>query len=513
MNWDQIKLCNDINEIKTYGKIIADKLGYKKSEMSDKIDTNDDINALKFIIQRLNKLYLARYQEAYKRELSRRQYLIKNRKHKLQTQIDQLNMFKESCSVVVDKLKKDTVIEIPLENCEEQLIDYIFPDEQTKYRALYAAWMDSVINIKTSYNYFKTFFAKLIQNKSLLKDFPQTNLKIYMRSKETNMITIKFNNGFVGTINYNNLVKHTDYNNCNMSLLQTIPVTQKVWSSFCLLMAFGNTFKLCDNIFQMNTDDELVFWRLFVMFGCDDNETEDGLSLIETNEFRKYVNEYYTQFTLEITSDQLENISNLHPDDFGFDKILTDLRTITKELNQQDKSIIESYGFEIPEININDTELSSPYDILEQQLSKLINTLAQYMGTDFTDPYNKEFVKFYELTSNIRKPYVALYQTAEEATEEAAKQQTKCTTMFNDITKQMTVMINSSHVDQNGRDLIIACFTNLIATITQILDQSMGELNTLAEQLANIPVIPTESNTDITPTNVPVPNMADVSDM
>ena len=489
MNWEQIKVCDDVNVVRQFAKNLAEKIGYT-SAMGDKLDKDTDIKWLKFITQRLVDVYNECRHKHYERELVYSQRLINDRKLKLQRHINQLKMIKESCSDAADELRKDNKDNIGIrEKDNEQLIEYIFPDEQTKYRALYAAWMDSVLNKTPSYEYFKTFFATLNQNKTLFGDFPHVNLKIYMRSNQTHLVTIKFNNDFVGRINYNSLVKYTNYTYCDISLLQTIPMTKKAWYSFCLLMEIGTTFHLHDNIFQMNIDDELVFWRLFVFFGCDDNSTyiedDNGMHLNDTNDFRKSVNQYYSQYISEVTPDQLESISNMELGMNELSTLTTSTKTIINESDQQIKqkheSIIKQFDLPLPNIsNLNDNELACPYKIVKTKLSNLTKKLAQYVGSDFSDPYNMAFIKFYKLTTTITKPVIFYLDNFTD--QEVAKQNTILISIFSDITKLLSIMIKSSQVDQDIRDLIVTCVTDLVAAMTQILDQSANELSTLIDK-------------------------------
>jgi hypothetical protein len=90
------------------------------------------------------------------------------------------------------------------------------------------------------------------------------------------------------------------------------------------------------------------------------------------------------------------------------------------------------------------------------------------------------FIKFYKLTTTITKPVIFYLDNFTD--QEVAKQNTILISIFSDITKLLSIMIKSSQVNQDIRDLIVTCVTDLVATMTQILDQSANELDTLIDK-------------------------------
>ena len=303
---------------------------------------------------------------------------------------------------------------------------------------LYAGWINYVIHVEPKYSQFKKLYKNVLENKSLLHEFPIVSLKTYMRSKNTKLVTINFTNGFIATIKYNYLVRYTNYSDqagIDMTQVVSINVTRNVWTLFCLTLACGQTgLFMCDSVKLLNItiEEEIALWKLFVTFECDSDclskkllEYPDDGGLLLSNTCKFYTKEHYICWTNDKNVDDVDD-----DDDDYFNKLL----------------------------DIHDSHFTpDTSDITKENLLSLYYKLGKYLTHDLDDSFNIAFIELKNTINNVG--YYSSYCDS------------KKTMPITGLDQLLSDMIKSTLIDDEGKQLIFDNLNSLLTLFTQKIEK------------------------------------------
>jgi hypothetical protein len=232
--------------------------------------------------------------------------------------------------------------------------------------ALWLSWEQYNTN-----EYSKKYYRNIINNnvKSMFEKFPLYKYGVYMKSKNTENVKFQFNNGFIGNIPYNRLVKYTTYtyaynDNLNSEIL-SLDVNDKIWICFNMLCFFGKTDirYFYENIINLSMDELCILFkltRLLKMISINHIDDDDEYF----NSYQKYLNENLDIFN----SDDEEIISNEFPE------------------------IISNEFPEIERFDYCEKDKKDMFDKGKSLLNKCINTINDYISKNITYKFDNKLV-------------------------------------------------------------------------------------------------------------------------